>query len=139
MSAVPWLSPASSIGQVAGTASLPFARLDPHRDVGGLERLLHGTGQVGPHRVRSTASCSCWRRSPDERRQLATWPAGDATQHSTPSRKNASWTAFHHPAAGSVPVSWSRFPPESTCVRWPMIALAVMMAAPTVYSRPTPA
>ena len=60
---------------------------------------------------------SCWRRIPDERRKLSAWLAIEASQQATSTGKNRSWTTFHHPAAGSLPLSSSRFPPESTWVR----------------------
>jgi hypothetical protein len=82
---------------------------------------------------------SCWRRSPDERRQLATWAASDATRHSATSRKIAVNAIFHHPAAGSSPLSRNSCPLESTCVWWPMTAPTVITTVPAIHTRPIPA
>ena len=79
---------------------------------------------------------SCWRRSPDERRQLATWPASDATKHTATSKKIKVYAAFHHPAAGSPPLSRNSCPLESTCTWWPMTAPTVITAVQMIHTRP---
>ena len=82
---------------------------------------------------------SCWRRSPDDRRQLATWPASDATKHTATSRKIAVYAVFHDPAAGSLPLSRNSCPSESTCGWWPMTAPTVITAVQVIHTRPMPA
>ena len=55
--------------------------------------------------VPAASHFSCWRRSPEERRQLATWPASDATKHTATSKKIKVYAVFHHPAAGFASAS----------------------------------
>ena len=89
--------------------------------------------------VPAASHFSCWRRSPDECRQLATWPASDATRHTATSRKIAVSAAFHDWAAGSSPLIRNSCPLESTCGWWPMIAPTVMTAVQAIHTRPIPA
>ena len=41
---------------------------------------------------------SCWRRSPEDRRQLMTWAAANDSQYATSSTMNTSDAAANHPA-----------------------------------------
>ncbi len=41
---------------------------------------------------------SCWRRSPQERRQLMTWATANDSQYTTSSTVNTSDAAANHPA-----------------------------------------
>src|SRR5580692_5498044 len=57
-------------------------------------------------RARATAPAishfSCWRRSPEDRRQLMTWAAANDSQYATSRTMNAADAAANHPAGWST-------------------------------------
>ena len=56
---------------------------------------------------------------------IAPRPASDATKHTATSKKIKVYAVFHHPAAGSLPLSRNSCPLESTCGWWPMASWPV--------------
>jgi hypothetical protein len=77
---------------------------------------------------------SCWRRSPDERRQLATWPASDATKHAATSRKITVYAAFHHPAARRDGEYLADIPRTRAGGRYAVHPATCCLARPNSYS-----